>query len=268
MSAALPPVSSRQRSARLVFGTFPDFQPAIAANLDHARFDADFHSLSTPFAVDAALPLALEHYERLRGWPGAARDVAIYPTAAAAGVCEDKLALVDFLTGRGLEQAVPARREPGPPYPYVLKRRIGYWGRHAHVVRDAAQEATLDAGPADWFAQDFIPGATEYAAHILRDGGRIWYASTVCYELGRPDAVLGAHARPVRMTLTRGCVHLRGFAEILAALDYEGTACIDYKLVDGTPKIFEINPRFGASLAHDVNAYLDCYLDALAARRA
>lgn len=268
MNAASSPGSVHRRPVRLAFGTFPDFQPAIAGNLDRTRFEADFQALDAPVTADAVPPLSVGHYERLRLWPGEGRGLAIYPTATAARICEDKLALVEFLQARGFGHAVPPRRAAGAPYPYVLKRRTGYWGRHAHVVRDAAHETTLDLGAPDWFAQDFIPGATEYAAHILRDGGRIWYASTVTYDLGRPDAVLGAHARPVRMTLTRGCAHLRGFAEILAALDYEGTACIDYKLVDGVPKIFEINPRFGASLAHDINAYLDLYLAALAARRA
>lgn len=252
----------------MVFGAFRDFQTAIAANLDRTRFDADFQPLEAVADADAVVPLAVDQYEHLRHWPAMAGDVAIYPSASAARCCEDKRALVEFLQERGLGAAVPPLRAPGPPYPYVLKRRTGYWGRHAHVVHDAAEEAALDVNDPDWFVQAFVPGEIEYAAHILRDAGRVWYASTVCYELDRPDAVLGAHARPVRMTLTRGCVHLRGFAEILAALDYEGTACIDYKLADGAPKIFEINPRFGASLAHDVNTYLDNYLAALAARRA
>lgn len=252
----------------MVFGAFADFQPTIAANLDRARFAADFQPLDDPADADAVAPLALGHYERLRRWPDGARALAIYPAADTAALCDDKLALNRFLAARGFAGVIPPLRDPGPPYPYVLKRRTGYWGRHAHVIHDAAEAEALDARQPDWFAQTFVPGEVEYAAHILRDRGRIWYAATARYELGRPDAVLGAHARPLRVTLTRGCVHLRGFAEILAALDYEGTCCIDYKLTDGVPRIFEINPRFGASLAHDVNAYLDNYLAALAARRA
>lgn len=268
MITNVSPGPGRPRPDRLVFGAFPDFQPAIAANLDPARFDATFGALEAPVAADAVVPLAIGHYDRLRQWPEAAASVAIYPSAEAAALCDDKLALNRFLMDQGFAGAIPPPREPGPPYPFILKRRRGYWGRHAHVVHDADQAAALGVGDPDWFAQTFIPGEVEYAAHILRDRGRIWYAATVRYELDRPDAILGAQARPVRMTLTRGCVHLRTFAAILAALDYEGTACIDYKLVGDAPRIFEINPRFGASLAHDINAYLEQYLAALAARRA
>ena len=47
-------------------------------------------------------------------------------------------------------------------------------------------------------------------------------------------------------------------------LDYTGTCCINYKLADGVPMLFEINPRFGATLCADINPYLDAYLASLA----
>jgi predicted ATP-grasp superfamily ATP-dependent carboligase len=51
----------------------------------------------------------------------------------------------------------------------------------------------------------------------------------------------------------------------LQAFDYSGTSCFNYKIADGRPKLFEINPRPGGSLRLDLNAYLDAYLAALAA---
>jgi hypothetical protein len=45
-----------------------------------------------------------------------------------------------------------------------------------------------------------------------------------------------------------------------------GTCCIDYKIDNGLPKLFEINPRYGASLTGDINRYLKAYLRSLGVR--
>jgi hypothetical protein len=98
---------------------------------------------------------------------------------------------------------------------------------------------------------------------VLRVGGRVLYASTVTYEMAQPGLIKGLRAKALRQRLVPGCEHLALFERILAALDYEGTACIDYKISAGVPKIMEINPRFGGSLCGDINAYLDAYVAAL-----
>ncbi len=56
------------------------------------------------------------------------------------------------------------------------------------------------------------------------------------------------------------------FAAVLQALDYSGTSCFNYKIADGKPKLFEINPRAGGSLRLDLNAYLDACIAALEAQ--
>jgi carbamoylphosphate synthase large subunit len=38
------------------------------------------------------------------------------------------------------------------------------------------------------------------------------------------------------------------FESIIKHLNYSGPCNIDFKLINGTPKIFEINPRLGGSL--------------------
>ncbi len=251
---------------RIAFGAHRDLSGAIDAQLDRTRFEAAHCALDGAGlnAFDAVVPLQISHYRDLAARADEGRGLAIVPDAAVAELCEDKLALNQALIAKGFGDHVPPLRGPGTPYPYVWKRRRGYWGRHARVVRSAADEWQGD--DADWFGQTLVPGDVEYGSNILRADGRIWYAATTRYELARPDGVLGAFERPVRLLYQRGCEHLRLFAGILAALGYEGTACIDYKIVGGVPQIFEINPRFGASLAYDINAYLDAYLDVLGAR--
>ncbi len=252
----------------LLFGAHPDLEAKIEAGLDYSRFTATFAELGdVPPAAGAVLPLKGQHSNILENWRQAGRNVSLHPSPRAAALCTDKQALNQFLIDQGFADLTPPLRQPGAPYPYIWKRRHGYWGRQARVIRSPADEAGLDMSDPDWFAQELVPGEIEYAGHILRDRGRIWYAATSTYRLARPDGVLGAFEPPLGMTFQRGCQPLRLFAGILEALEYEGTACIDYKLVDGTPQIFEINPRFGASLVCDINAYVDYYLAALGARQ-
>lgn len=54
------------------------------------------------------------------------------------------------------------------------------------------------------------------------------------------------------------------FNQKMIALGFEGTCCFNYKWEAGALRIFELNPRFGGSLAGDVNAYVAAHLEALA----
>jgi hypothetical protein len=76
--------------------------------------------------------------------------------------------------------------------------------------------------------------------------------------------VNGVKDSPLHSGFMRGCIYLDLFSEILARLEFEGTACFDYKIVNGKPVIFEINPRFGGSLCSDITGYLDAYVGSLA----
>lgn len=254
--------------ATILFGDQPDWPPLIGAGLDAARYTAVFDNLEVQAAdnVAAVVPLDLTQYPRLARWNGAARSKALYPASLAVETCDDKLALTRFLVERGYATAAAALRDPGPPYPYVWKKRQGAWGRETLIIRSAEDERDLDLTDPDWFATVLIIGDAEYAAHVLRADGRIWYAGTCAYAMPRADGVRGAHEPPLRWAYARGCEFMRLFAGILEALEYEGTACFNYKLVDGGPRLFEINPRFGASLVYDINGYVDAYLAALAAR--
>ena len=242
-------------------GNWPDY---IRQNID-ARYAPSFLDLSQADMDDfaAVIPLQIEHYPALARFPDLRGRKFILPSADVVALCDDKLRLNDFLVAAGFGDLVPARRDFGPPYPYIRKRRQGWYGLHCQIVNHADDEHDFDAGDEAWFAQAFVPGETEFATHILRVGGRIRYASTFTYTMAAPALVKGAHHKPASTTFAPGCAHLDVFTDILAGLDFEGSVCIDYRLVDGRPVLFEINPRFGGSLCNDVTAYVDAYLGSL-----
>jgi hypothetical protein len=256
---------SDKRVRRVAFGDFASWAELIRPNLD-ARYAPSFVDLSQVRLedFDAVIPIQLTHYTPLFRHPELRGLKFFHPSPEVVSLCDDKLRLTQFLIAQGFASFVPPLRSSGAPYPYVRKKREGWWGMHCHIVRSPQDECGLDLTDDTWFSQALVPGQAEFATHILRVRGQIRYASTFIYEMATPEFVKGAVANPFRTGFMPGCVYLDLFSEILARLEYEGTACIDYKIVDGQPVVFEINPRFGGSLSSDVTAYLDAYLGALA----
>jgi hypothetical protein len=50
---------------------------------------------------------------------------------------------------------------------------------------------------------------------------------------------------------------------IIKLLNYSGCACFNYKIVDGAPIIFEMNPRVGASFTRAPDQYLESYFESI-----
>jgi hypothetical protein len=251
------------KRCRVGFGQC-DWRESIRPNLD-ARYVSRFVDLAAVRLddLDVVIPLQVAHYRPLARHPELRGHKFFHPSPDVVALCEDKLRLANFLVAEGFSSIVPPVRPSGAPYPYVWKRRHGDWGFHCHIVKGSQGERALDLTDDAWFAQTLVPGTVELATHILRAGGEIRYASTFAFEMAGPALVLGAHETPLSTQFARGCEHLDLFSEILARLAYEGTACFDYKVVDGQAFVFEINPRYGGSLSADVTAYVDAYVDAL-----
>jgi len=258
-------VDTTKPALRLAFGDFENWEQDIRKNLD-ARYTASFVDLSQIRLqeFDAVIPLQLHHYAPLLRYPTLRGVKFFHPPPQVVALCDDKLRLAEFLIAEGFAQHVPRLRCSGASYPYVWKKRHGWWGMHCHIVNQPEQEHGLDLADPEWFAQDFVPGEVEYATHILRVNGEIRYASTFVHRMATSSYVNGAQDTPLRSNMFHGCQYLNLFSDILERLNFEGTACIDYKVVDGRPVLFEINPRFGGSLCADVTAYVDAYLKSLA----
>lgn len=252
---------------RIAIGDFADWSVDIRRNLD-AGYNADFVDLNEADldAYDVIIPLARRQIEVLGRRPDLKGRKFLHPAPETVALCHDKLALTRFLIAEGFGDFVPPLRAPGPPYPYVWKRRQSAFGRDCHVVRGPQDEHGLDLADPEWFAQTLAPQDTEYAAHILRAGGHIRYLSSMTYIMAGPGLVLGEPNRPRTVYFNRGSPHQAIFTAILDRLGYEGVACIDFKVADGRPQIFEINPRFGGSLAGDATAFVQAYIGALEPR--
>jgi hypothetical protein len=255
---------------RILFAHKKDWLEPVAERLDRSRFEATFRNFREPALqfsqFDAIVPLRLSDYAPLRAYPG--RAACLIPDVAAVAIADDKPRFVAFLREAGFGEFAPAVYNGAVQYPFIYKKRVDVAGKNARIVFSPEEHAAFDAGivPADYFRQEYVGGRTEYTSHFLAVGGRPSFDSTLEFTFDRDHFVRGlrceaASSRKVETPFADL------FGRILKALNYTCTGCFNYKIENGRPKIFELNPRAGGSLRLDLNAYLDAYLAALAEYR-
>ena len=237
------------------------------------RVCPEFRLTSLPLAEAAPehyelyLPLTLADYAALRGSAGMKfMKKAIMPTAAAVEICDDKLAFVETLQGTRLHPFIPKRLHACPSTPFVLKKRRGNFGRGTVVVEDAVGRERADERLAsgDYFAQDLVIGDVEYATHILISRGEIVYHFTTVFRMNNMQAIKGIDQNGKYIGTFDADKYLFIFRDALNLVGFKnGICCFDYKISDGIPRIFEINPRFGGSLTMDMSAFLRAYAHAV-----
>ena len=179
------------------------------------------------------------------------------PSPESVELMDDKLALLEHLRAAGFADFVTRPRQ-GDTFPYVLKTRHGFGSHGVWIVHDEQEEGPLAetiASP-DSFAEEFLSGETEHVTHCMSRGERIVFALTLRSRYTRADAVKNRDRAVLHQI--RPCPHLPLFERMLASTGFEGISCFNYKERDGRPVVFEINPRFGASLAPLVLRLLRC----------
>ena len=176
---------------------------------------------------------------------------------------DDKARFVRFMQDHGLEDMVPevyvvgsrhGVEEAAPiTYPCIVKLGVTFGGVGSTVHMDARAPVNLAKfKPGESFLiQRFVPGGIEYGGHFYIESGDI--KRHVYYEGSRDP---GIHVQRGRMAQNaykkRDTIPEHdAFVDLFARIDYTGFACADFKVEDGVPKIFEINPRLGGTLIHD-----------------
>lgn len=246
----------------VLFSRKDDWEPALrdAFRGTPHRIAFDAFTPANLAAHDLAVPLTITDARLLCVAQPPARSILPQPILRSIAVCDDKLRFHHALTDAGMGRYLPAVSEH-PFYPYIVKRRIDECGAHAHIVGSWARERALAGlcdGP-DYFRQELVPGNRELATHIVFDSGRILYSLTIEYLFASEYYVKGQE-RCERITPVTDPACMDVFARALSVLEFRGLCCVNYKLVDGQPMIFEINPRFGHSLC----AHFPRVLEALA----
>ncbi|MFD1612230.1 hypothetical protein ACFSCW_10490 [Sphingomonas tabacisoli] len=249
---------------RVLFGDHPTLKPTIERLIDHGRFEIAFGSLELPdiASFDLVVPLTIDQIVAARDANADGRRRAVVPDAELVEICDDKLLFCENMLAMGLGALLPELL-PDPPnvFPYVRKPRRGEFGDGIRIVR--RPEDDHDPSPHS-FCQRPVEGAYEYVLHLLRVDGRIRYARCYRYLMADTLSVRGREQPALTIAEAEPGRALKPCADILERLGFEGTCCFNYKWEAGALRILELNPRFGGSLAGDVNAYVAAHLEALA----
>lgn len=200
---------------------------------------------------DLVLPLTIEDQKfLLEHYPQYLGKKYFVPTVEVMDRCDDKLLFNEYLTKVHLDDFIPAFGNHLRP-PYIIKKRVAAWGQHCHIIQSKEEEHSFISllHQPEYFKQALVSGKKEYTMHFLYWEGKLIFDFTIEFTYqtdlfikGAPNPTTEAHSTFADQ------VFRKTFCSILSALDYQGFGCINYKIDNYSPIIFEINPRIGASL--------------------
>jgi predicted ATP-grasp superfamily ATP-dependent carboligase len=241
------------RSAKkILFSGSPELMDNIKSGFRHLPHQIEVGSVTEDSfrRYDVVVPLSLSALEEARRHSPLKKNALPLPAAESVLLCDDKYEFNRTLVNAGFGRHIPEMAEGRAlKPPYILKKRIGIWGKDCFIIRNRSDEAEqLDRiTDPQYFCQEFIAGDTEFATHILFVDGRIVKALNIKYEFASDAPIKGQDAAHL-MVICR-CPYLNLFARVLRTIRFEGLCCVNYKVVKGQPFLLEINPRFGGSVA-------------------
>lgn len=245
----------------VLFSKKDNWQPRITESLhsfvpffyDLGTVDVDRFDLIIPLSIDAeiylnSLPLSLLN------------EKALFPPEDCINLCNDKARFTDYLFHNGFQEYIPQTRE-SYSYPYLLKKRISVFGSDIIVIHNELMEEQYKdkINSAEFLKQAYIEGKQEYSSHIIFSDGKIQFLESICFKFKEPLFIKGEQFSPRRRSKVDHKAFLHIFEKILLSLNYEGICCFDYKVVDNKPIIFELNPRYGASMTSCINKAISVY---------
>ncbi len=168
-------------------------------------------------------------------------------------LCDDKFATCGELASRGVAAAqswLPESLPAQPPFPLFVKPRRGRGGVGAYRIRHERDLA---------FFLDYVDGpiVQEYL------NGPEFTIDVLCDFAGRPLSIVPRRRDVIRAgVIDRGCTvndpALIALAQACTtALPFFGAINIQCRVVDGTPVVFEINPRFSGGIPLTIEAGAD-----------
>lgn len=171
------------------------------------------------------------------------------PTENSINICNNKAILIELLSQNGFQNLLPDSNYQNA-YPYILKNSVGEYGNATFIIESKQNEKKFEkelSNP-EYIKQQLIPGKHEFATHLLFKNNQIISQVTIKYTHPKSVYVQGSSLYVAKTLYNPDPKHLMEFKNILSLVGYEGLCCLDYKLLNGSVKLFEINPRFGGSL--------------------
>lgn len=238
--------------------------------IDTSKFDITYSPISEQKSLrkfDAVIPLYETEVHYLNTKFDSKNGIKfIIPKTSVSTICEDKKTFYDFMNNNGFINYTPLVSD-SLSIPFILKKRIDEWGQNAFVIQNEIDLETYKEQllSKEFIKQEYFFGKEEFTTHFLFKNGELKYFFTLKFAFINDCYVKGVQSPPFKTaTITESKTDfIPLFTDILNSLEYEGVGCFNYKIKDGLPKIFEINPRVGGSLPLDANNFLENYINQL-----
>ena len=236
---------------RILFSGKPDWFEDIKSGFHGLPHRIEFGSITEDSfrCYEIVVPLSLPALKEARRHCPLRKPALPLPSEESVRLCDDKYELNQALVKFGFGHCIPKMaRGVALPTPYILKKRVGSWGKDCYIIRNSEDEAAqLDRiRDLDYFCQEIVRGRSEFATHILFVDGRIVTALNIEYQFAIETPIKGQDKEQLKVV--HRCQYLDLFARVLRTIQFEGLCCVNYKVADGHPYLLEVNPRFGGSL--------------------
>jgi carbamoylphosphate synthase large subunit len=249
------------------FGEYYHWAPRILEFLDTSRFMYEFGppDENRLAGIDAFVPLCLSDIQAMFGVSDKLSAKALIPTRDVLELADNKITFYQYLFAHGFGSSVPQIIETPTQYPIVAKMDFGSNGEGVWILHDDEQLASLlnTHQRENIVLSEYIPGSREFAFHFLAKHGEILWSGVVEHDHATSDATPYVRGQNGAVGTSVTCAEfseLNVLHAIIEKLGFTGTGCFDFKVLDGTPKIFELNPRPGYSIALWINQYLSALL--------
>jgi carbamoylphosphate synthase large subunit len=215
--------------------------------------------LMIPYTPDQSIFLAT-HYDEIRPH---VKCLLVSRDKAAIEILNNKRWFIEHMREQNLQHVIPVSYVSSQELPEqfvtnpqslpcVVKRTVSYGGSGTFILkeRDVLAMAVEKLRQGTHIIQEFVDEKTEWAFHAIVENGEILAWASVRHVFEDTYFVNGQSDRKKTVLLPppNGMKIIQQFQTILQTLNYTGICCFDYKIVHGEIKLFEINPRIGASL--------------------
>ena len=177
----------------------------------------------------------------------------------------DKQKFYDIMVKNKLSDYVPKYyiKDADIMYPCMVKTKTGGAGRGVFLAYRKEDIGKVDS---NIIISEYLSSNVEYATSIFYKDGKILKDITFSKKSNKDVYVLQQESKKEIITKREDTKFLEIFKKIIDIFTPKGEYCqcsINYKIENNKPKIFEINPRIGYTLAgfsDDFKEMIDVYL--------